>query len=255
VSAQEANWHGTDDRCRSRRLRAEQGTGEVGIGDVGPAEAGDHLAHGVVVADEVLDVVGDPAAGDPGEGNGAAPADEAAALQALGEPEPRSRPKTSMISPPVSFGHRLTSPGTYASRRCRATASRHGSPPSSRASPASGRSRPSSTRIVVVLPAPWGPTNPCTSPAVTVRSSPSRAWVGPNVFTSPDTEIATAARERPREFPRRRTWRHDPLGSPGSGRSGRTRKTGTWSAIRANSSSGARRSTGRCGRAPGARAR
>ncbi len=48
---------------------------------------------------------------------------------------------------------------------------------------------------------------------------------------------------------------HDRSPSLGSGRSGRTRKTGTRSAIRVNSSSGACRSVGRCGRAPGARAR
>ena len=77
-----------------------------------------------------------------------------------------------MISPPVSEGHSVTSPGTYASRRCSATASRHGSPPRSRAVPPSPRSRPSSTRIVVVLPAPFGPRKPCTSPAATDRSRP-----------------------------------------------------------------------------------
>ena len=50
----------------------------------------------------------------------------------------------------------FTSPGTYASRRCSATASRHGSPPSSARAPASARSSPSSTRIVVDLPAAVG---------------------------------------------------------------------------------------------------
>src|SRR6266545_2984164 len=105
---------------------------------------------------------------------------------------PRSRPNTSMISPPDSFGHRLTSPGTYANRRCKRTASRHGSPPNSSTAPASARNRPSRIRIVVVLPAPLGPRNPCTSPAATVRSSPSRARVCPKVFTNPATEIAGA---------------------------------------------------------------
>ncbi len=44
--------------------------------------------------------------------------------------------------------------------------------------------------MVVVLPAPLGPRNPCTSPVRTSRSSPSRARVGPKVFTSPEIEIA-----------------------------------------------------------------
>ena len=41
--------------------------------------------------------------------------------------------------------------------------------------PASSRSRPSRTRIVVDLPAPFGPRKPCTSPCCTARSSPSSA--------------------------------------------------------------------------------
>ncbi len=44
--------------------------------------------------------------------------------------------------------------------------------------------------MVVVLPAPLGPRKPCTSPVRTSRSSPSRARVGPKVFTSPEIEIA-----------------------------------------------------------------
>src|SRR4029453_9698773 len=45
-------------------------------------------------------------------------------------------------------------------------------------------------RVVVVLPAPLGPRKPCTSPVRTSRSRPSRALVGPKVFTSPEVEIA-----------------------------------------------------------------
>ena len=62
--------------------------------------------------------------------------------------------------------------------------------------------------MVVVLPAPLGPRKPCTSPVRTSRSSPSRARVGPKVFTSPEIEIAvdigvvTASSWRPRwRFP------------------------------------------------------
>src|SRR6188472_4486232 len=78
-------------------------------------------------------------------------------------------------------------------RRCRATASRHGSPPSSRTEPASARSRPSSTRIVVDLPAPFGPRKPVMLPGATVKSSPSNAWVRPKDLTRP--WISTAGAE------------------------------------------------------------
>src|SRR6266545_5075179 len=103
---------------------------------------------------------------------------------------PRSRPSRSITSPPVRFGQRFTSPGTYASRRCSWTASRQGSPPSRVAVPASARSRPSRTRIVVDFPAPFGPRNPWTSPVETSRSRPSRAWVVPKDLCSPETDIA-----------------------------------------------------------------
>ncbi len=45
--------------------------------------------------------------------------------------------------------------------------------------PPSTRSSPSSARIVVDLPAPFGPRKPCTSPARTSRSRPSSARCGP----------------------------------------------------------------------------
>ena len=47
--------------------------------------------------------------------------------------------------------------------------------------------------MVVVLPEPFGPRKPCTSPGCTTRSSPSSARVDPNVFTSPTIEIAVGA--------------------------------------------------------------
>ena len=51
--------------------------------------------------------------------------------------------------------------------------------------PAVGRMRSSSSRIVVLLPAPFGPRNPNTSPRSTRRSSPSRARIPPGkVFES-----------------------------------------------------------------------
>src|ERR1700730_8634017 len=96
-----------------------------------------------------------------------------------------------MTSPPDRVGQRVTSPGTYASLRCSVVASCHGSPPSSRAVPASARISPSRTLMVVVLPDPFGPRKPCTSPDATDRSSPSRAQVRPNDFRRPVTSIAT----------------------------------------------------------------
>src|SRR5918999_859602 len=56
--------------------------------------------------------------------------------------------------------------------------------------------------MVVVLPAPLGPRNPCTSPVRTSRSSPSRARVGPKVFTSPEIEIAVDIGVFTASFPR-----------------------------------------------------
>src|SRR6266540_1717870 len=47
--------------------------------------------------------------------------------------------------------------------------------------------------MVVVFPAPLGPRKPWTSPVLTVRSRPSSARVGPNVFTRPDTAMAGVA--------------------------------------------------------------
>lgn len=50
--------------------------------------------------------------------------------------------------------------------------------PRSRRVPASGLTSPSSSRIVVVLPEPFGPRNPNTPPDSTVRSSPRTACSG-----------------------------------------------------------------------------
>ena len=107
-------------------------------------------------------------------------------------PPPR-RPSRSITSPPDRLGHRPTSPGTYASRRCNSTASAHGSPPKRPTDPDVARSRPSSTRMVVDLPEPLGPRNPCTSPRSTVRSRPSSARNDPKVLTSPSIEITRPA--------------------------------------------------------------
>jgi len=55
--------------------------------------------------------------------------------------------------------------------------------------PASAASRPRMTRMVVDLPAPFGPTNPVTSPGATVNVIPSRACVGPKRLRRPVTSI------------------------------------------------------------------
>ena len=49
------------------------------------------------------------------------------------------------------------------------------------------------TRIVVDLPAPFGPTNPVTWPGCTVNVIPSRAIVGPNRLRSPVTSMVASA--------------------------------------------------------------
>src|SRR4051812_5546528 len=65
---------------------------------------------------------------------------------------------------------------------------RYGRPPTS-AWPSSTASRPTITRIVVDLPAPFGPTKPVTCPGRTVNDSPSRATVDPNRLRSPATSM------------------------------------------------------------------
>ncbi len=48
-----------------------------------------------------------------------------------------------------------------------------------------------SMRIVVVLPAPFGPSTPYTPPALTARSTPATAWVLPKLFFNPLVSIAS----------------------------------------------------------------
>ena len=51
--------------------------------------------------------------------------------------------------------------------------------PSTCAEPLSGRSSVVSARTAVVLPAPFGPSNPSTLPSATVNDTPSSARVRP----------------------------------------------------------------------------
>ena len=68
--------------------------------------------------------------------------------------------------------------GTTASMLRARTASAVTSMPTTRATPAVSRTRVVSTPIVVVLPAPFGPRSPKTSPRSTVKETPSTAFTG-----------------------------------------------------------------------------
>ena len=63
-------------------------------------------------------------------------------------------------------------------------------PPSTVADPDVGEMRPASMRIVVVLPDPFGPTKPTTSPAGTSKLSPSTATTSPKRFDNESAAIA-----------------------------------------------------------------
>src|SRR4051812_8603636 len=65
--------------------------------------------------------------------------------------------------------------------------------PSTSTSPESGSVSPSQISIVVVLPAPLGPSNPKHSPLATVRSSPSTATTSPYALRRPATRSAGTA--------------------------------------------------------------
>src|SRR4051812_5473353 len=66
--------------------------------------------------------------------------------------------------------------------------------PATSAEPESGFRRVLSTRTMVVLPAPLGPSRPSTVPLGTVRSTPSSAVTLPYVLTSPRAEMAGSMR-------------------------------------------------------------
>ena len=64
--------------------------------------------------------------------------------------------------------------------------------PSSECRPAVAKMSPSSSRIVVVLPEPFGPRKPYTEPAGTARSIPSTALTCPKRLVRPVDAIAAA---------------------------------------------------------------
>src|SRR5207248_5024727 len=69
------------------------------------------------------------------------------------------------------------------------------SSPSTRTSPASGASAPLSTLISVVLPAPFGPIRPWTTPPRRARSTPRSACTPPKLLATPDRRMSVASRE------------------------------------------------------------
>ena len=108
---------------------------------------------------------------------------------------PRSRPNRSIVSPPVSFGHRLTSPGHVREAlverdRVAPTGRRRAAAPTRRRR-AAGRAAPGSWSSCPIRSA-RGTRGP--RPGATVRSSPSSARVDPNVLTRPEIAITTSTR-------------------------------------------------------------
>ena len=80
-----------------------------------------------------------------------------------------------MISTTVSFGYIDAVWRLMPMRGLSGSGSFATSMPRTIASPASGARRPSRISTVVVLPAPFGPSSPKTSPARTSKSMPSTA--------------------------------------------------------------------------------
>src|SRR5579875_2520349 len=91
-------------------------------------------------------------------------------------------------------GYKPRSSGMYPNRRrCRALI---GSPRQCTI-PASSSVRPNTARIVVVLPAPFGPRKPTICPAGTVKVRWSSAVRVPNLRTRPSTSKLTATVSQP----------------------------------------------------------
>src|SRR4051812_22150414 len=75
-----------------------------------------------------------------------------------------------------------------------------------RAVPAVGIMKPANIRMVVDLPAPFGPRKPSTSPRATLKLTRSTAVKLPNRFVSPSISISTGCPATPAAiswFPRR----------------------------------------------------
>lgn len=96
-----------------------------------------------------------------------------------GSGSPRSPASHVQHRRPVRRSESAGFPATYPMWRCTATASRWASRPRMRAWPRVGRIRSRSSRMTVVLPAPFGPRNPKISPVRTSRSTSSTPRVRP----------------------------------------------------------------------------
>src|SRR5688500_12925367 len=81
--------------------------------------------------------------------------------------------------------------------------------PSTSTVPLSGVNRPSRISIDVVLPAPFGPSNPKHSPRRTSRSRPATAVTAPYLLTRPRQRTADSPWDMPRlyEFGDLEIWR------------------------------------------------
>src|SRR5690606_7919408 len=103
--------------------------------------------------------------------------------RARAPPRRKSRPNTAGFCRPVSpsspAAYRPASPIRARTSRGRRATSR----PATVARPASSRSRVDRMRTAVVLPAPFGPSRPCTVPVRTARPKPSRARWPPERFS------------------------------------------------------------------------
>ena len=91
-------------------------------------------------------------------------------------PIPEIFPSSSRLRRPENRGY-IVGLSTIEPTRPITRCSPAGSCPSRRQRPPVGRTRPRRQRIVVVLPAPFGPRNPNTPPCGTARSRPSTATV------------------------------------------------------------------------------
>ena len=103
---------------------------------------------------------------------------------------PSRRPSSSRFSSAVRSVSTDANCPVRLTRFRTAAASRTTSWPSTRAVPPSGRSSVARMRIVVVLPAPFGPRTPKRLPRGMARFTPSTARVAPKVLTSPSVSTA-----------------------------------------------------------------
>lgn len=118
------------------------------------------------------------------------PSISAAVCFACRELKPSSRPNSHRFSAAVRFSStEAYCPVTPTSCRILCGARRTSTPKIS-ASPSVIGSRVASIWTIVVLPAPFGPSSPNTSPRRIVRSTPSTARKSPKSLTSPRASTA-----------------------------------------------------------------